>query len=89
MTPWDWQQLVRLCGSKKQLNVVSMETEDFKNFGYMYEVSGDIIIMDNCAVVEESTYEISELICIIKQIPTIRTNSGTRNVAKVTSITQT
>lgn len=37
MTPWDWQQLVRLCGSKKQLNVVSMEIEDFKDFGSRYE----------------------------------------------------
>nr|CAH7719866.1 unnamed protein product [Callosobruchus chinensis] len=44
MTPWDWQQLVRLCGSKKQLNVVAMETEDFKNFGYMYEGSNAIYV---------------------------------------------
>jgi len=45
MTPWDWQQLVRLCGSKKQLNVVSMETEDFKNFGSMYEGPNAIYVL--------------------------------------------
>lgn len=31
-TPWDWQQLVRLCSTKKPFCVVGMETEDFLNF---------------------------------------------------------
>ncbi|KAJ8929753.1 hypothetical protein NQ314_017543 [Rhamnusium bicolor] len=29
-TPWDWQQLVRLCGPK--INTIEMDTTDFKNF---------------------------------------------------------
>nr|CAI5823534.1 unnamed protein product [Callosobruchus analis] len=37
ITPWDWQQLVRLCGFKKQVKVLSVDTDDFKNFGSMYE----------------------------------------------------
>lgn len=32
MTPWDWQQLVRLASHKNPFSVMNMETDDFKNF---------------------------------------------------------
>jgi len=39
ITPWDWQQMVRLCGTKKQLTVVNMDYTDFKEFKYLFEGS--------------------------------------------------
>lgn len=39
ITPWDWQQMVRLCGTKKQLTVVNMECIDFKEFKHLFEGS--------------------------------------------------
>ncbi|XP_030752349.1 uncharacterized protein LOC115889030 [Sitophilus oryzae] len=39
VTPWDWQQMVRLCGTKKQFNVVNMEQYDFKEFKHLFEGS--------------------------------------------------
>lgn len=38
ITPWDWQQLFRLCGDK--FEVAEMETMDFKNFTLLSEESG-------------------------------------------------
>ncbi|CAG9762289.1 unnamed protein product [Ceutorhynchus assimilis] len=35
ITPWDWQQLMRLCNSN--LMVEEMQTVDFKNFNYLYD----------------------------------------------------
>lgn len=32
MTPWDWQQLVRLASHKNPFSVINMEISDFKNF---------------------------------------------------------
>ncbi|VEN34042.1 unnamed protein product [Callosobruchus maculatus] len=37
VTPWDWQQVVRLCGVKKSFIVTAMETEDFLNFKSLCE----------------------------------------------------
>lgn len=37
VTPWDWQQHVRLCGTKKKFKVVGMENNDFLNFKMLYE----------------------------------------------------
>lgn len=39
VTPWDWQQMVRLCGTKKQFTVVNMEYSDFKEFKHLFEGS--------------------------------------------------
>nr|CAI5828284.1 unnamed protein product [Callosobruchus analis] len=39
MTPWDWQQMGRLCGIKKQFTVMDMECLDFKEFKYLFEGS--------------------------------------------------
>lgn len=39
MTPWDWQQMIRLCGTKKQITVVAMETSDFKEFKQLFDGS--------------------------------------------------
>nr|CAI5829866.1 unnamed protein product [Callosobruchus analis] len=40
VTPWDWQQVVRLCGTKKGgFDVIGMETEDFLSFRSLYEGS--------------------------------------------------
>lgn len=39
MTPWDWQQIARLCSSKQNSNVIAMETADFKNFNDLFEAS--------------------------------------------------
>lgn len=36
MTPWDWQQLARLCCRSKTFNVVNMEVSDFKDFKSLY-----------------------------------------------------
>lgn len=36
MTPWDWQQLTRLCCRSKSFNVVNMEVPDFKMFKSLY-----------------------------------------------------
>lgn len=36
MTPWDWQQLARLCCRSKPFNVVNMEVCDFKDFKSLY-----------------------------------------------------
>lgn len=35
ITPWDWQQLMRLCNSK--FLVMEMQSLDFKNFNYLYD----------------------------------------------------
>lgn len=37
MTPWDWQQMVRMAGTKKQFTVVNLETSDFKDFKNLFE----------------------------------------------------
>lgn len=37
MTPWDWQQMVRIAGIKKQFTVINMETSDFKQFKTLFE----------------------------------------------------
>lgn len=37
VTPWDWQQLVRLCGPK--IEVCEMETKDFKDFSKLHNSS--------------------------------------------------
>lgn len=39
ITPWDWQQMVRLCGTKKQFTVVNMEYYDFKEFKHLFQGS--------------------------------------------------
>nr|CAH7753409.1 unnamed protein product [Callosobruchus chinensis] len=39
ITPWDWQQMVRLCGTKKQFTVVDMECSDFKDFKHLFDGS--------------------------------------------------
>ncbi|VEN41695.1 unnamed protein product [Callosobruchus maculatus] len=40
ITPWDWQQVVRLCSKKKgSFDVTGMETEDFLSFKSLYEGS--------------------------------------------------
>ncbi|CAG9823929.1 unnamed protein product [Phaedon cochleariae] len=36
MTPWDWQQIARLCSRSKPFNVVNMELGDFKDFKTLY-----------------------------------------------------
>lgn len=37
MVPWDWMQFVRSCNSPNNpMEVISMETNDFKNFKSMY-----------------------------------------------------
>lgn len=35
--PHDWAQLIRMTGSKKPFEVIEMEREDFKDFGYLYK----------------------------------------------------
>lgn len=40
MTPWDWQQMVRLSGTKKDFNVINMETENFKQFKHLFDGPG-------------------------------------------------
>lgn len=44
ITPWDWQQMVRLCGTKKQFTVVNMEYSDFKEFKHLFEGSTALYI---------------------------------------------
>lgn len=39
MTPWDWQQLVRIASNKNPFSVMNMETIDFKNFISLIEGS--------------------------------------------------
>ncbi|KAJ8965857.1 hypothetical protein NQ314_003869 [Rhamnusium bicolor] len=39
MTPWDWQQLARMCGTKNKFEVVEMEIPDFKNFNNLMDNS--------------------------------------------------
>ena len=36
MTPWDWQQLARLCCRSKPFNAINMELVDFKDFKTLY-----------------------------------------------------
>nr|CAH7738552.1 unnamed protein product [Callosobruchus chinensis] len=37
MTPWDWQQLARLCCRSKPFNVINMDTHDFKDFKSVWQ----------------------------------------------------
>lgn len=39
ITPWDWQQVVRLAGVKKAFHVTGMETKDFLDFKSLFEGS--------------------------------------------------
>ena len=32
MTPWDWQQIARMCSINNPFQIINMETEDFKDF---------------------------------------------------------
>ncbi|KAK5642497.1 hypothetical protein RI129_008664 [Pyrocoelia pectoralis] len=36
ITPWDWQQLARMCSAKNPFEVENMEVEDFKDFKLLY-----------------------------------------------------
>lgn len=37
MTPWDWQQLARMCSINNPFEVINMETNDFKDFKHLYQ----------------------------------------------------
>lgn len=39
MTPWDWQQLARMCSINNPFEVINMEAGDFKNFKSLYDNS--------------------------------------------------
>ncbi|KAK4880968.1 hypothetical protein RN001_004287 [Aquatica leii] len=41
ITPWDWQQLARMCSAKNSFQVENLEIEDFKDFKLLYGESGE------------------------------------------------
>ncbi|KAJ8946648.1 hypothetical protein NQ314_008820 [Rhamnusium bicolor] len=46
MTPWDWQQLARMCGTKNKFEVVEMEIPDFKNFNNLIDNSNSLYCLN-------------------------------------------
>lgn len=37
ITPWDWQQMIRVTGAKNKFNVIDMELKDFKDMKLLFE----------------------------------------------------
>lgn len=44
MTPWDWQQIARMCSINNPFQIINMETEDFKDFKQLYSNSSSPFI---------------------------------------------
>lgn len=63
MTPWDWQQMARLCSSKSDLEVKPMELEDFKNFGILYEKKNSPFLQNKKTTTKEN-FLISKVVCM-------------------------
>ncbi|XP_050504407.1 uncharacterized protein LOC126883199 isoform X1 [Diabrotica virgifera virgifera] len=59
ITPWDWQQLFRLCDNK--LEVAEMETMDFKNFTLLSEDSG-FHFQNNKKMITNQNFLISKVV---------------------------
>lgn len=59
VTPWDWQQLVRLCGPK--IEVSEMETIDFKDFNELHN-SAKSLLHSNKKTREGQTFLISKIV---------------------------
>lgn len=63
MTPWDWQQLARMCSVNNPFEVINMETADFKDVKQLFNNSTSPFVSRKKSA-QGTDFSISKIVCL-------------------------